>query len=47
MGSKETYIISVVLEVKKAFQTLDLSFLLGKLDAHGVEGIANNGLKVL
>ena len=41
VGSKETYNISVFLDLKKAFYTSDHSISPGKLEAHGVGGMAN------
>ena len=41
MGSRETYIISVFLDLKRAFHTPDHWILPDKLQAHGVRGIAN------
>ena len=40
MGSEETYNISLSLDLKEVFDTLDHLILLDKLEAHGVWGIA-------
>ena len=41
MGSKETFIMSVFLHLKNAFDTLDHLILLDELEAHGARKIAN------
>ena len=41
MGFKKTYNVSVLLDIKKALDTLDHSILINKTEAHGVRGIAN------